>query len=112
MDTLKLNVYDDEDKVVKTVEANAVDLRYGTIRSLMELLNIENIEDTSELLKKVYSAWNQITRILNRVFPDMDEKDWDNVKLSELMPLLVFILKSAFTQMLAIPNDPKNVKAE
>lgn len=108
MDKLILNVYDEKDDIVKTSEAKLIDLRFGTIRSLMELLNVDDIDDTSQLLKTVYGAWAQITNILGRVFPDMTEEDWENVKLTELLPILMVILKSSFVQILSIPNDSKN----
>lgn len=108
MENLTINVYDDNDEVVKTAQAKVIDLRFGTVRSLMELLNVEDIDDTSELLKKLYSAWNEVIKILSRVFPELEEGDWDNIKLSELIPMLVVILKSSFVQMLAIPADSKN----
>jgi flagellin-specific chaperone FliS len=105
MNELTLNVYDDENKVVKTSKAELVELKFGAIRKLMKLLNIDNINDTAELLKTVYSAWDQLTKILNSCFPDMTEDDWDNVKVSELIPVLITILKYSFTQMLTIPAD-------
>lgn len=108
MDKLILNVYDEKDDIVKTSEAKLIDLRFGTIRSLMELLNVDDIDDTSQLLKTVYGAWAQLTNILGRVFPDMTEEDWENVKLTELLPILMVILKSSFVQILSIPNDSKN----
>lgn len=112
MEKLELNVYDENDNIVKTSEAQVIDLRFGTIRSLMELLKVDDINDTAQLLRTVYGAWTQITGILSRVFPDMEEQDWDNIKLSELMPLLVIILKSSFAQILTIPTDSKNVTRE
>lgn len=105
---LKLNVYDDENNVVKTAEAEVMELKFGSIRSLMKLLNIDDINDTAELLKAVYGAWEQLTKILNGCFPDMTDEDWDNVKVSELIPVLMTILKYSFTQMLTIPTDSKN----
>lgn len=105
MNELILNVYDDENNVVKTSKAELVELKFGAIRKLMKLLNIDNINDTAELLKTVYSAWDQLTKILNSCFPDMTEDDWDNVKVSELIPVLMTILKYSFTQMLTIPAD-------
>lgn len=109
---LTLNIYDEKDNVIRTEEARFIDLRFGTVRSLMELLNVENINDTAQLLKTVYSAWDQVTEILSRVFPDMTEDDWENVKLSELMPLLVGILKGSFVEILKIPTDQKNAARE
>lgn len=105
---LKLNVYDDENNVVKTATAELIELKFGSIRRLMKLLNVDNINDTSELLKVLYGAWEQITKVLNSCFPDMTEDDWDNVKVSELIPVLMAILKYSFTQMLTIPTDSKN----
>lgn len=113
MEKLVLNIYDDEDNVVKTSEAKIIDLRFGTVRNLMELLNVDDIDDTSELFKTVFGAWSQLTKLLDKVFPDVDADDWENVKLSELIPILVFILKSSFIQMLDIPTDKeKNSEAE
>lgn len=105
---LKLNVYDDENKVVKTATAEVMELKFGSIRSLMKLLNIDDINDTAQLLKVVYGAWEQLTKILNGCFPEMTDEDWDNVKVSELVVVLVAILKYSFTQMLSIPTDSKN----
>lgn len=102
---LKINVYDDENNVVKTSTAELIELKFGSIRRLMKLLNVDNIEDTSELLKVIYGAWEQLIKILNGCFPDMTEEDWDNVKVSELIPVLVAILKYSFTEMLTIPAD-------
>lgn len=108
MGELILNVYDDEDKVVKTSKAEIIDLKFGSIRRLMKLLNIDDMNNTAELFKTVYSAWDQITRVLNSCFPDMTDDDWDNVKVSELMPVLISILKYSFTKILDIPTDSKN----
>lgn len=105
---LKLNVYDDENNVVKTATAEVMELKFGSIRSLMKLLNIDDINDTAQLLKVVYGAWEQLTKILNGCFPEMTDEDWDNVKVSELVVVLVAILKYSFTQMLSIPTDSKN----
>lgn len=105
---LILNAYDENDNVTKTCEAQVIDLKFGTIRSIMKLLNVDNIEDTTTLLNTVYGAWDQLTQILSGCFPEMEDDDWDNVKLNELLPVLVEILKSTFAQILTIPKDSKN----
>lgn len=108
MDKLILNVYDENDEIIKSSEAKFINLRFGTIRSLMELLNVDSIEDTNQLLKKIYGAWDQITKVLEKVFPDLTEEDWDGVKLSELLPIVIAILKNSFVEILSIPHDSKN----
>lgn len=108
MENIKLNVYNNKGEVVKSCEAKMIDLEFGTIRSLMELLNVENIEDTVELLKVVYGAWDQLIYILNDCFPEMEYEDWNHVKIKELLPTMVEILKYSFSEMLAIPGTEKN----
>ena len=108
METLKINVYDDDDNVIKTCDAQPIDLKFGAIRSIMKLLKVDDIENTGELLKAVYNAWDQLTVILGKCFPDMLDEDFDNVKLSELLPVVIKILKLSFNKILEVPNDSKN----
>ena len=109
---LKINVYDDKDEITKTVEAHFVEIRFGTIKKLLAVLEVDSIDDSSELLKTLYKSWKTVTDILTKIFPDMDEEDWDGVKLSELLPVVVAILKGSFSHILSIPTDSKNVIAE
>lgn len=103
-----IHVYDDDDNVVKTAEAKLIDLKFGTIRALMELINIENINDTKELLEVIYRAWDKVIVILNKCFPDMEYEDWENVNMKELVPVIVKIMKFSFSEILMIPKDSKN----
>lgn len=108
---LNLNVYDKSGKIVKTCNAEMIDLEFGTIRSLMEILNVEDIEDTGALLRSVYGAWSELTEVLGQAFPEMQYDDWEHVKLKELIPIVIQILKYSFAEILKIPNDPKNQMA-
>ena len=105
---LFLNVYDEKGEVKKTCEAQTVDLEFGTVRSLMKVLNVDKMNDSTELLSSVYGAWEQVTGVLNRSFPDMEPEDWEHVKVKELLPVVLNILKASFTEILSIPKDPKN----
>lgn len=107
---LTLNVYDKTGKeVIKTAKSSTYDLSFGTIRKLMALLKIEELENDAEMLKTVFNAWEEITTVLSTVFPDIEEDEWDNVKLKELIPVVVDIAKFSITDTLAIPsNKSKN----
>lgn len=106
--TLEIKVYDTTGKITKICTAETVDLKFGTIRAIMEILNVEHIDDTFQLLQTIYTAWEQLTQILNECFPDMEYGDWENVKIKELMPVVFNILKYSFREMLSIPKDSKN----
>lgn len=102
---MKINVYNENDEVIKTSEASMVEIRFGTVRKLMKLLKID---DEFQLLMSVGDAWEDITRILDKVFPDMEEEDWENVKVSELIPILIGVVRYSIKQMRKIPVDEKN----
>ena len=105
---LTLNVYDENGNVKKTCEAQLFSIKFRTIRSLMKLLKVEDIDNTWSLLKVINEAWEEITFILGQCFPDMEEDDWDNVELNELIPVVVIMIKESFMQMTRIPTDSKN----
>lgn len=104
---LNLNVYDEQGEVKKTCKAETVEIEFGTIRALMKVLNVEQLNDTGELLGTLFGAWEQVVNVLAKCFPDMEEEDWEHVKVKELLPMVVGILKESFKEILSIPTDPK-----
>lgn len=103
-----IKVYDKEGNVIKTCKAKDTKLKFGSVRSIMALLNIEDIEDTPALLKTIYRAWDQVTEVLTECFPEMEESDWDNVLIEELIPVIVGIAKTSLNKILSIPSESKN----
>lgn len=106
---LTLNIYDEKGvNIVKTYKSSTYDLMFGTVMSLMDLLKIEDLNNSFELLKVVHSAWAEITAVLSGVFPDVTDEDWKHVKIKELLPLIVSIAKFSISEMLSIPANEKN----
>lgn len=110
MKNLKLNIYDKSGKeVVKTYEASTYDLMFGTVMELMELLKIEELDNQAEMLKTIYKAWGEIRTVLDGVFVGVSADEWKDVKVKELLPLIVSIAKFSISEMFAIPTpDEKN----
>ena len=104
--TITLKVYEKDKKTVKKeLSATPQDLMFGSVRSLMKLLKIEDINDTSELLHVVYEAWEELVEILEDFFPEAEDDDWNNVKLNELIPVIIAILGISFAGVLNLPKD-------
>lgn len=102
-----LKIYDEKGKeVVREVAASTFDIMFGTIQELMELLDIENTENNLEILGKVTGAWKELTGLLDTVFPGVSREEWKRVKVKELLPLLLGIVKFSFEEMLSVPTDP------
>lgn len=111
---LFINVYEKDEngkKVIKKqCDAETIDLEFGTIAKLMELVNIENVDSLPEMLKTIYGAWEEITNVLGEAFPDMDKEagDWDHVLVKELYPTIRDILKFSIMEIAGIPSEGKN----
>lgn len=105
---ITINVYDEDDNVVKTVSAEPVKFKFGAIRSLMELLNIEDTANTTDLLKTVYNAWDQLKKVLSKCFPEITYEEWEYVELNELVPAVLQILEFSFGEIFKIPRVEKN----
>lgn len=103
---LTLNVYDGKE-IIKTVKSTTYDLELGTVIKLMKLLKIEDTENELELLKIIAGAFDEIIDVLSNVFPDMEEDDWNHVKLKEIVPVIINIAKFSVTETLKIPSKGK-----
>ena len=109
MDTIILKVYDENfETIKKECKAKMVVVPFGLIRKLMTLFDVEKLNDTTQILNVVMSSWDTVVSLLDRVFPNMDETDWDYVDTKELVQAIFELLKFAFAEMVNIPTDPKN----
>ena len=105
---IKIKIYNNKGEVTKEETAQPLNLRFGTVRRLMELLNIENAVDTGDLIKTVYAAWDDVREILGECFPNVTADEWENVRVNELFPVIILIIKATFSEMMKIPTDRKN----
>lgn len=102
---LKLNVYNENGEVKKTCEAQTVDITFGTVRKLMKLLKIDDMENTGQLFGSINDAWDEVIKVLSQMFPDMEEEDWENVKVDELMRIALVTIRYSFVKIKSIPVD-------
>ena len=106
---ITLNVYEnDMITVKKECVANTIKLPFGLIRKLMKLFNVDKLEDTAQILNIVMTSWDDVVAVLERVFPDIEESEWDNVDTTELVQVIFKVLKFSFAEMLKIPTNSKN----
>ena len=89
------------------MKSTTYDLELGTVIKLMKLLKIEDTENELELLKIITGAFDEIIDVLSNVFPDMEEDDWNHVKLKEIVPVIINIAKFSVTETLKIPSKSK-----
>ena len=108
MEELRLVIKDRNSEIIKSVRARSFDIRFGTIDNLMGLLNIDENTTSFELLKKISTTWNEVTTLLDDIFPDMTKEDWKLVRINDLIPVVLQVIKYTFTEIMTIPSDAKN----
>lgn len=70
METITLKVYEKDMKTVKKeCQAVSVKIPFGVIRKLMKLFDENTLEDTYQILSVVTSSFDDVTNILQNVFP-------------------------------------------
>ena len=109
MSELKLKVYENDMKTVKKeCTAQTVEVPFGAVRRLMRLFDIDSKNNNADILKTIISAWDSVVSILDNVFPEMDEEDWDFVSTKELAAVVYKLIQAALADLMQIPKDPKN----
>lgn len=106
---ITLKVYEEDMITVKKkCTAEMVKIPFGTIRKLMQLFNVDSASDTSAIMNIVMGSWTSVISILDRIFPDITEEDWDTVDTKELIQVIYQLLKNVAAEFMSIPTDPKN----
>jgi hypothetical protein len=106
MNNITLHIYDKAGKeVVKMYEAQPYDLPFGTVRALMEILKVEDMTNQAELLRVLANAWDEIVSVLNGVFPECTDDEWNRVKTKEVLRVIIDIAKFAISDIFVIPTE-------
>ena len=101
---MKLNIYENK-KIIKTYEADAYDLMFGTVEDLIEIVNLDQLKsgDDVEIIKlvgkTVINGIDVIKPLLKDIFEGLTDEELRNVKVSEIASVLVDVIKFAITQM-------------
>lgn len=105
-DEIKLKVYEaDMHTVKKECKAVATRVPMGIVRRFMGLFDADKLNDSMEILNIIIASWEDVTSVMEKLFPDMSEEDWDYVDIGELVQVAVAFLKAYFKQMLKVPTE-------
>lgn len=105
---LKLNIYANDGKTIeKTYISRDYNISFGIIRKFMKLMNIDKLENKTEVLSLIMGAWEQFEAVLNGFFPDVQEEEWDRVSIEEIVDLVMDIAMGIVSKIAKIPAQKK-----
>lgn len=96
MATLSLNIYSAADKKVieKTYTAESYDLMLGTVEDIMQLIDVDKMNDNTEITKLVIKGYSKLKPFIKDVFNGVTDDELNRVKVKELIPTFIEIFKS------------------
>lgn len=107
---LKLNIYDGG-KVVKTYTANEVNISFGVIEDVFELIDVDKLtaatDDVAlmkEVIKVIAGAFSHVKTILREMFPDITEDELKRARMKDIAMILIDTFKFAFAEIAGLAN--------
>lgn len=109
MAKITLDIYDknDKTKVKKTLEAEGYDLMMGTIDDFVNIIDLDKINDKQEVAKMAAKGYKQLKPLIMDIFPELQDEDYRNIKLTDLIRLIVQI-GTSIVESMDILKDSKN----
>ena len=102
---LKLNIYNKKN-ITKTYTTESYDIMFGTVEDLLNLIDLEKINNSKndmEFIKVVTEAvvkgFDIIKPLLKDIFEGLTDDELRNTKISEIVNILVSIIKITMTQI-------------
>lgn len=92
--SLVLRVYNPETKeVAKTYTAETVDIMFGTIEDIIDVIDLDRLDDNSVWLKVIAMSIKKLRPLLKEVFVGVTDEELKYTKINELVPLFVEVFK-------------------
>lgn len=98
MADLKLNIYNGKN-IEKTYTAEEIDIMFGTIEDLLDVINFDKLNDEKEVVKVVIATLKQLKPFLKQIFDGLTDDEIKRTKVKELVPLFVEIVKYTMNEL-------------
>lgn len=101
---LTLNIYKNSKEIEKTYTATECDIMFGTCENLINLMDfnfkndddVDNVEFISTVTNLIRGSFVEVKNVLMEVFPDVTDDELKRIKMSELVLLILDIVKFTF----------------
>ena len=101
MADLKLNIYNGK-SIEKTYVAEEIDIMFGTVEDLLDVINFDNLKDENEVVKVVIATLKNLKPFLKQIFDGLTDEEIKRTKIKELVPLFVKIVTYSIEELKSI----------
>lgn len=107
MADLKLNIYRGKD-IEKTYVAEEIDIMFGTVEDLLDVIDFDNLNDEKEVVKVVIKTLNNLKPFLKQIFDGLTDDEIKRTKVKELVPLFVDIVTHTMDELKGLMGKNRN----
>lgn len=104
---LTLNVYKGRE-IEKTYTTDTYDIMFGTIESVIEIIDLNKLDDNLELGKMILKLLPEIKPMLKDIFDGITDEEIRRTKVKELVPVFVEVFKYSLNELSNLGGDTKN----
>ena len=101
MADLRLNIYNGK-TIEKTYVADEIDIMFGTVEDLLDVIDFDKLNDEKEVVKVVIKTLNNLKPFLKQIFDGLTDDEIKRTKVKELVPLFVDIVKYTMDELKAL----------
>ena len=101
MADLRLNIYNGKN-IEKTYVADEIDIMFGTVEDLLDVIDFDDLNDEKEVVKVVIKTLNNLKPFLKQIFDGLTDDEIKRTKLKELVPLFVDIVTYTMEELKAL----------
>lgn len=101
MADLRLNIYNGK-AIEKTYIADEIDIMFGTVEDLLDVIDFDNLNDEKEVVKVVIKTLNNLKPFLKQIFDGLTDEEIKRTKVKELVPLFVDIVTYTMEELKAL----------
>lgn len=105
---MKLNIYNHKE-IVKTYEADAYDLMFGTVEDLAAAINLDKLETgtDAEIIKMigglVINSMDTVRELLKDIFEGITDDELKHVRVTEVAEVFLEVARFTITALKKIP---------
>ena len=104
---LILNIYKGRE-IEKTYTTDTYDIMFGTIESVIEIIDINKLDNNLELGKMILKLLPQIKPLLKDIFDGVTDDEIKRTKVKELIPLFVEVFTYSLNELSSLGSNSKN----
>lgn len=104
---LTLNIYKGRE-IEKTYTTDTYDIMFGTIESVVEIIDLNNLDNNLELGKMILKLLPQIKPLLKDIFDGVTDEEIKRTKVKELIPLFVEVFTYSLNELSSLGGNSKN----